>query len=68
MKISDIFVLDFRLIRGGKYKKMLGFAHRKVAKKDKKSVIFRQLSLFIHIRKTMKKKQKSGEIAMYNFD
>jgi len=30
---------DFRLVlRGGKYKKMLGFAHREVARNHEKSV------------------------------
>ena len=37
---------------GGKYKKMLGFAHREVARNHEKSVKIRQLSLFIYMRKS----------------
>ena len=58
-------LLDFRArFQMNPRREMLGFAHREVARNHEKSVIFRQLSLFINIRKTMKKKQKSREIAM----
>jgi len=42
---------------------MLGFAHREVARNHENSFFFTQLSLNINLRFTMKKKQKSREIA-----
>ena len=55
----------FLVLRGGKYKILLGFAHREVARNHEKSVKIRQLSLFRENRESMKKKQKSREIARH---
>ena len=57
-------LLDFRLICGGKSMILLGFAHREVARNHEKSVKKVLLSLNRNLRFTMKKKQKSREIAI----
>jgi len=43
--------------------KMLGFAHREVARNQVKCLVFSLFSLNRNLRLTMKKKQKSREIA-----
>ena len=62
--ISLYSFIDLEIEDGGKYMILLGFAHREVARNHEKSVKKVLLSLNRNLRFTMKKKQKSREIAM----